>query len=277
MLFRPTKARCAAVRLHREVRAFELELDQACFEAVEILLDDRLDIRVEDGRVRALVFAPFPRNFVRSSDRNARQTLSQLFGTDDFVSRGEVTVQEQHRDCLNSLTPADVHHGIEVFENKWLEDASFGVHAFAHFKAQRTRNKRRLLDVAKIVQVGAVATRNLEDVAKASGRNQCSLDALAFRYRVNDGRAAVDKKAYIAARDLALLDGVDDSLSKVLGSRQRLGYFEVAGLFIEIHQVGEGPADVGCQPPHFQEAFRWPRSAAVAPWSISPVSETTTP
>src|SRR5271169_3496471 len=107
-------------------------------------------------------------------------------------------MQEQHRDSLNALALASLHNGVEVVKLQRMEHLPLRVYSLTHLKAQRARDERRLLHEAKVVQVRPVAAGNLQDVAKACRRHQRCLDPLAFGDRVDDSRAAVDKKVYIA-------------------------------------------------------------------------------
>ena len=76
---------------------------------------------------------------------------------------------------------------------------AFLIDALTHLEAKRPGNERGLLDEAKVVEVRPIAAGNLENVAKAGSGDQRSLDALAFCDRVDDGRAAMDKKADFAS------------------------------------------------------------------------------
>ena len=129
-------------------------------------------------------------------------------------------------------------------------DAPPGVDPLAHLEAQPARHEGDLLAVAQVVEVGAVAARDLQHVAKALGGDQRGLRARPLRDGVDDGRPAVDEVIHGVGVELRLIDGVEHAPRQIVRRAERLGDAERAGLLVEVDEIGEGPADIGRQSAH---------------------------
>ena len=129
-------------------------------------------------------------------------------------------------------------------------DAAFGIDPLAHLEAQPARHKGDLLAVAEIVEIGAVAARDLQHVPKALGGDERGLRAGPLGDRVDDRRPTVDEVVHSVGVEPGLVDGVEHALREIVRRAERLGDTERAGLLIEVDEVREGPADIGRQSAH---------------------------
>ena len=129
-------------------------------------------------------------------------------------------------------------------------DAAPGIDALAHLEAEPPRHEGDLLAVAQVVEIGAVAARDLEDVAKALGGDQRGPGAGPLRNRVDHGGSAVHEVVHGVGVESGLVDGIEHAPREIVRRAERLGDAERAGLLVEVDEVREGPADIGRQSAH---------------------------
>ena len=236
--------------LHRHHRAVEGEGVEAGLQRVEVSLHDGLHIGVEHGRVRTLVLAPLARDLVGGGDRDAIEPRTQIGRGFLLVLGRGVGVEELDGDGLYRLGSAYLDHAVQVFEMQRHADPTLGVDPLAHLEAQPARHEGDFLAVAQIVEIGAIAARDLQHIPKALGGDQCSLRACPLGDGVDHRRAAMDEVVHGVRMEPGLVDGIQHAPREIVRRAESLGDAERAGLLIEVHQVGKGPADIGRQSAH---------------------------
>ena len=244
MLHRPLERRGAAVRLHGEKRTVESLIVQRLVELPQIRLHDRLDIGVEHGGIGALVFAPFPRHFVRGGDGDFRHVLAQIGGAGALVLGRRVAVQELDGDRLDVFGATARDDRIQIGHVDRRDDPAPRIDPFADIEAQMARHERHRLAETEIVKVGPVAAADLQHVAKAGGGDERRLDALAFGDGVDHRGAAMDEETDLGRFDGGHFQRAQHALGQIAGRRQRLFGPHLLGLVVVIEEVGEGAADV---------------------------------
>ena len=120
---------------------------------------------------------------------------------------------------------------------------------------------------------GAVAARDLENVAKAPRRHETGARPCALRQRVDHDRRAVRERGHLREIDVSLLEDVENSLREIGRRRRGLREAEPAGSLVELDEIGERATDV-CRDAtaHGCRLDRPARRAAVSPSSTVIVS-----
>ena len=238
----------AAIGLHDVGASGKALRSQALIEPAQIALGDGLHIGRQDGRVGALIFAPFAGDLVRGDGRRLRPEPAHRVERGLFMRRIGVGVQETDGDRLDAL-------GLEVIEDRrqagYIEGAALLApvgHAAGQFAAQIARHEGFGLAVVQVEEVGPVAARDLQRVAEAPGRDQADLDALALGQRVDHDRGAMGEKVDRRRIDAPLFEHVQHALFEIGRCGVRLGGADMglAGRFVglEDDQIGKGSADI---------------------------------
>ena len=129
-------------------------------------------------------------------------------------------------------------------------DPTLGVDPLAHLEAQPARHEGNLLAVAQIVEIGAIAARDLQHIPKALGGDQRGLRACPLGDRVDHRRPAVDEIVHRVRVETGLVDGIQHAAREIVRRAESLGDAERTGLLIEVDEIREGPADIGRQSAH---------------------------
>jgi hypothetical protein len=90
----------------------------------------------------------------------------------------------------------------------------------------------------------AVAAADLQQIAKALGREQRGLCANALKQRVDDERRAMLDKARLLRIESSLADAVEDRLTQPIIGGRALGVGHRAGFDFAGHKVSESAADI---------------------------------
>ncbi len=242
----------AAARLHDLQRRRDPGLGQARLERADVALDDGADVRIHDGRARALVLADLGEDLGGARDVDVvADDLPDDRGGATLVGRVRVGVQEADRDrsdaCVARLL-GRVPHGLLVQRDPLLA-ARAG--ALGDLVAQPARDERRRLLVLELVHHRDPQPPQLEHVAEAGRRQQRAARALPFEHRVRGDRRRVHDLRDARGRRPGLLqqleDALDDAARVVVGRRQHLLRAQRA-VGAEQDDVGERAADVDADP-----------------------------
>ena len=160
-------------------------------------------------------------------------------------------MEELDRDRLDPFGPATIDDRIEIRGLKRFLDPALGINPLAHLETEPAWHEGGLFLVAKIVEIRPIAAGDLQHVPKSFGRDQRGLDALSLGDRIDDGRAAMHEVVHGRAVELSLTDGVEHPPRQVARRGQRFGDIERTGILVEMDEIGEGSADIGCEPAHY--------------------------
>ncbi len=159
-----------------------------------------------------------------------------------------VAVQEQDRHRLHAQgvdLDAQRAQPVLVQRDGYLPGRQ---HALPDLEAQRALDQGFVLLEEQVVGIGPVDPADLVDVAEPLGGDQRRLRAGALKDRVDRNRRAVQEQARRAERGAGLCDPGLDAVDQAVRRRQRLAQQQRAGGLVERRDVGERPADIGCQP-----------------------------
>jgi hypothetical protein len=239
----------AAIRLH-DVRApYEAAFLQPIVQSRQVAFGRRLHIGRQHRRVRALVFAPFPRDLVRGDDRDLRPQFLHLGERRLLVAGVSVRMQEADGDGLHAIPTEIVEDRGQPGEVERLHLDALIRDAAGQLAPQIARHERLRLLVVEVEEIRPVASGDFQRIAKTLRGDQPDLDALAFGQRVDDHGGAVRQEIDRLGIDAALFQHVEHTRLEV--RRRRVGFGRdhplLAGAMIglEADQVGEGAADVG--------------------------------
>ena len=161
------------------------------FEPVEIVGDDRLQIGVERRRRGALEFADLGQDVARNVDIGVRPDRLQRLCRDPLVLGIGVGVDEGDGDGLGAARQQFARARFTSSGSTAGTDGPVGQHAFAHLDAALARHHR--LELApQAPGLRPVAPAHLQHVAKAFGRDDAGLAALALQQRIGADRRAMN-------------------------------------------------------------------------------------
>ena len=123
------------------------------------------------------------------------------------------------------------------------------IDAAGQLAAQVARHEGFGLLIVQVEEVGPVAARDLQRVAKPLRRDEADPDAGALGQRVDDHRRAVGEEAHRVRRDARLRHDVEHAFLVACGGGVGLRAADdgLAGVAVglENQEIGEGSADVG--------------------------------
>ena len=239
----------AAVGLHDVERSAIAALAQPRGQSVEVALGHRLHVGREHGRVAAFVLAPLAGDLVRGDHAHLRPQPAHL-GQHGLLVRGVgVGVQEADRHRLDACGAEVIQDAGQGGKIQWLELVAAIVHAAGQLAAQMARHEGRRLHVIEVEEIGPVAARDLEHVAKATGGDEPGMCTLALGQRIDDHRGAVRHEGDLGECEAALVEHVEHAAFEIGRRGVGLGgaHHLTAGdrIAAEADQVGERAADVG--------------------------------
>ena len=167
-----------------------------------------------------------------------------------------VGVNEADRDCLHAFR---LKAGDDLRQRREVQ----GVHllpavidAAGKRATQAARHEGLGLLVVQVEEVGPVAARDLQRVAKTLRRDEADLDAGALRERVDDDCRAVGEEAHRVCLDARLRHDAEHPFLVACrgGVGLRAADDGLAGVPIgfEDQEIGEGSADIGCDADGFR-------------------------
>ena len=143
----------------------------------DVFADLRADIGIgRDGR-RALIFVPFARELGAGGDEHVRQKAAQFGSGLFFVIRGEVRIQKADGERFDLERAERVGKRLQFIFHQRRADAAGAFDTLLDLEPQLARDQRRLTMEAQIERLGAVATADLQNIAKALGGDQSRLGA----------------------------------------------------------------------------------------------------
>ncbi len=192
-LERPIRAHHAAVRLHHADRSPHAGGRESLAEGSQVRLEQRLDVRVDHRGGRPLVLVPFGRDRRRQGHREIRMPTRDRLRRLPFVLRVRVGVQEAHGDRLGAFGDESVDLAGEAREVERRDLLSPWPEPLGDLAAKAARNERLGRHPDPVIDEGAVASRQLEDVAEPSGRDEPDRRALPLQEGVDRHRRSVEE------------------------------------------------------------------------------------
>ena len=230
---------------HHHRRLGQAVLARGLGQALEVAVEQRREIGVDDRGRAALVLAELGQHLVRGRDVHVGHRLAQPLGDRPLVGRVEIGEQQADGDRLGSDLARLGHDPVELGLLQRL-DHPLGAEPLAGLDPRRGVDQRLGLGSAQVVELRPVLARDLEQVGEPAGRDQRRPGPAALEQRVRAHGHPVgedlDRVGVRVRRGERRLDRLEHSLGLVGGRGRRLGG-EQAGA-VEDHRVGERPADV---------------------------------
>jgi hypothetical protein len=183
--------RQAAAREHEQERRRDPLIGELPRHAPEVLVGERLDIGVGDGRRRALELADLGRHLVR----RGREDLGMALGDEPdglgLVARVRVGVQEHHGDRGRAAGGEALDGREEPIPIERPTDGPVGADALGDFESPVPRDERLGLGDAEVVELELPLAPDLQRVAEPRGRDEPGHGALALDERVREERRGV--------------------------------------------------------------------------------------
>ena len=242
------RGRDPAVRGHDEHRAPVAACGNGSLEPGQVAVDEGADVRVEGGRVEALVLPELRQHLARGGDecrpgRVPAGALAHERGHRPLVVRVGVAVQKAHRD--RDAGRQALHRGARLIEVERTQDTAVPGHAFVDLQRAPAQNEGRGFQGGDVVEDGAVGAGDLEHVPEPGRGQHPDLGPPSLlQDRVGADGDAVDEALHFPEVDAEAFEHVEDRAGRV---RQRGGDLRVAkrpGRIVEHRRVGEGSAYV---------------------------------
>ena len=221
---------------------------------------DRLHVGGQDRGARAFVLAPLARDLVGGDHRHLWPEPADLALHGLLVGRVGVGVKEADCDRLHPLgrkVRKDLGQWRQVYRMHLLAAVA---HAPAHLATPAPRHERLGLWIVEIEEIGAVAARDLQGVAKTLGGDEPDPDSAALGQRVDDQRGAVREERDRSGIDPGLFHHPEHPFLVVRRGRVHFRGSDdrptAAGIRFEGHEIGEGSPDVRCDPNRFPGHLR---------------------
>ena len=181
----------AAAREHEEQRRRDFRLGELSRHATEILVGQRLDVRVRDRRRRPLELADLGRDLVGRGREDLRVTRGDEPHRLGLVARVRVGVEEHDRDRAHTARGEALDGGRELVAVERPANRAVGAHALGDFQAPMARHQRLGLGDVEVVELELPLPPDLERVAEAGRRDEAGDGALALDERVGEERRRV--------------------------------------------------------------------------------------
>ena len=242
----------AAARLHHEQLCLHARFGEAALDPLQIALDHGTNHGVDHGRRGAQVLAELRRDLGGERDRNTGQLLGEDRADALLVLGVDVGVEQADGDGFDLLAPEDRGgraHGVVLERPQHLAG---GAEPLGDGHRAVARDERLCLLELGVVEGRPHLAGDLEQVAEALGRDEAAARDLSLDDRVRRHRRRVDDEPDLRRGDAAVLEGAINRLHEALRGigrrRQHLGDRDRARLLVDQHRVGEGAADVDCNP-----------------------------
>ena len=182
----------AAVRLHDEQRPGVPRLAQAFGETLEITLERRSDVRVDDGRADPLELLDLRKHVGRHRHVHRGQFAGERLGGPALVLRRAVRVEVAHRHRFDLFGGEGAYRGTQRAFLERRRRGAVGPNALAYRQAQMARHQGLRRRLAQRVAVVLEPFAHLQDVAMPFGGEQAEPRALALEQRIGRDGGAVD-------------------------------------------------------------------------------------
>ncbi len=244
------RGRHAAVAAHHVERRVDAVLAQLAHEPLEVRLDDRRERGVDDGGRKALVLAILRIDLGRTRDSRLGQRGGDCVRHAALVRVVRIRVQQTDRDRCDASAAQLVAGCGDGRLVERFDDVPEMIHSFADGQPVVARNQRmRTLD-EQIVNLAAVLTADLDDVAEAVRRDERGtrqLETELAEQRVGRDRRRVGEKLHRRPR-LVLAQQPEQGLhhrAVRLARRARdLARDDAPAPRLRSDEVGERAADV---------------------------------
>ena len=129
-------------RQHEQEPAAEAFLDQGRLDPPDVAVDQRQDVRIDDGRGRPLELADLRADLTADADRELRELVFDQCLHLLLMRRVLVRVQERHGDRLDLLSHERGDPPPDLPRVERGADLAVARHAFGHFHAPPPRHQR---------------------------------------------------------------------------------------------------------------------------------------
>jgi len=237
-----------AAREHEQERRRDPLLGELSRHAPEVLVGERLDVGVGDGRRRALELADLGRHLVRGGREHLGMALGDEPDGLGLVARIRVGVQEDHGDRGHTTGGEPLDRRQELAAIQRLPDAAVGFYPLGHLEPQIPRHQRLRLGDVEVVQLELPLAPDLERVAEPRGRDEPGDGALALDERVGEERRGVHDAREVPRLEMPVTedgpDARDHGANWIVVGRQHLAAPLAARVVVVDHDVREGASDV---------------------------------
>ncbi|MNO52701.1 hypothetical protein D3C76_431270 [compost metagenome] len=241
--FRRLHGRNAAVGLH-DVRSMPQAVErQVMLQVVEIISGRRHHVGGQHGGIAPLVLAPPTAYLMRRNHCDFRPELTDGIGEPLLVFGIAVGMQQADGDGFHPCSAQVVEQRGQLVQRQRRDDLAAIVQALGHFKAQLARHEGRRLAVVRVEDIGGVAARDFQHIAKSTRGDQGGLHPLALGQGVDHHRRAVGEESDVGIGDAALGHGIEQALLEV--RRRGIGLDGTHHAILQIDQVGKGATDIG--------------------------------
>ncbi len=206
--------------------------------------EHRLQVRVRDRGVAAVVLAPARIDLMGERDGQLRDGAAQAVGQLELMGRVQVGEEERHRDGRDALVAQVRDDPLHVVRVQRPDLLALVRHAAVDLEAVVTRGERTRLAPPEAVEVPAVGVLDEDDVPEAAVGDEGDAGARALDQRVGGDGGAVDEEVDVLGGDLRLVDDAQDGGDRVVGHARRLLEVDVPGALVDCHQIGERATDV---------------------------------
>ncbi len=162
---------------------------QPGFDTLQVAIDERRDIGVDNGRARALILAVFRQDL---AGERYRRMAAQRLGQKLLVLRVQEGEEQAYRDGLDALRADALGDRGGTGRGQRLKHGSIRRDPLVHLEAPRRRDERLGLLRNEGVEVGAVLPPNGEHIRKAARGDERRACASPLQQRICGNGRAVD-------------------------------------------------------------------------------------
>ena len=215
---------------------------QRLVELGEVGADDGLQIGVQRRGGAAFEFADFRQDLAGAGNVAIRPDRHRRRQSRLFIGRIGVGIDEDNRQGLRPRIAQAGCHCADLFRVDRRANAAIGQGAFGHFHPHVALDHGDEI-AGQPPGVAAITPAHFQRVAKAGRGDQADAGAFAFEQRIGAHRGAVHDGAEIGHRpELPQAFQKPHRLIAAIG--RHLAGLELAGIGVEIEQIGERAADI---------------------------------
>ncbi len=243
LLGHPARRHHAAIAVHHEQLPGIAAPRQLGLQLPDIPRQKRLDRGVHRGRHPALEFPAFRQQRMAQRDEIVRPDLPQQLCRAQFMRRVGISMQEMHHHRLaprRQQRPPRLAHRVIV---KRRHHPARRIHPLRHFQPQVARDDRAE-GAGHAVGLRPRPPPKLQHVAEPLRGDQPGARKLALQHRVGGGRGAVHDQIQRRQIHLGRPQRIQHTVGLVAHRARHLGQPHRAGRGVDLHQIGEGTADI---------------------------------
>ena len=243
-----------AVGLHYVELAGAADLAEQRFQPLCQTVDPRHHIGVHDRRRRPFVLAKLGRDVGGDGDQRIGTGRADGVAQSSLVRRVEKGEQAADRHRLETALGDQPGDALSLLVGQGGHDLAPGADALFHLEAPAPRHqRRRLLDV-EVEEAAAPKALDLDDVARAPGRDKGGLGALALEHRIRRHRGPEDETADPGGVDsVAIAQALDPGQHgprRIFRHRGQLEGRDRSRPGVQRNEVSEGAAGIDAQIVH---------------------------